>query len=61
MGLVGVNRIVVTFFCFFMFLDIKQGTQFFQYSKLLKTEMIFAKCSKTMKVYKSEDTVDKWC
>jgi hypothetical protein len=23
--------------------------------------MIFAKCSKTMKVYKSEDTVDTWC
>jgi hypothetical protein len=28
-------------------------------SKLLKTEMICPKCSKTMKVCKSEDTVDK--
>jgi len=59
MGLVGVNGIVTTFF-FFMFLNIEQGTHFLQHSKLLKTEMIFTKCSRTMKVYKSEDTVGKW-
>jgi hypothetical protein len=46
---------------FFMFLDIDQGMHFLEDSKLLKTEMICAKCSNTMKVCKSEDTVDKWC
>jgi hypothetical protein len=29
--------------------------------KLLKAEMICTKCSKALKVYKSENTVDKWC
>jgi predicted amidophosphoribosyltransferase len=44
-----------------MFLDIEQGMQFLRDSKLQKTEMICAKCSKTVKVCKAEDTVDKWC
>jgi hypothetical protein len=45
---------------FIMFLDIEQGMQFLHDSELLKTEMICAKCSKTMKICKSKDTVDKW-
>jgi len=41
---------------FFLFLEIKQCMEFLQDSKLLKTEMICTKCSKTMKACKSENT-----
>jgi len=44
-----------------MFLEIEQGMKFLQDSKLQKTEMICAKCSKSTKVCKFENTVDKWC
>jgi hypothetical protein len=42
--------------CFFMLLDIKKDMQFLHDSMLLNTEMICAKCSKKMKMCKSQET-----
>jgi hypothetical protein len=41
--------------------NIEQNTQFLRDIKLLKSEMICAKCGKNVKVCKAEETVDKWC
>jgi hypothetical protein len=59
MGLVGVNGIVTS--VFFYVPEHRAGHAISPKHKLLKTELISAKCRKTMVLCKSEETVDKWC